>query len=95
MRRDEALQTLAANREQLARFGIASLELFRSVARDEATAESGVDLVEFEGRLTYDRYCDLRFHLEDLLGTGVDLVPGPELRPRVRPWVERDAIRIA
>jgi predicted nucleotidyltransferase len=37
----------------------------------------------------------LRIFLEDLLGTKVDLVTETGLRDRVRPYVERDAIRVA
>ena len=48
MRRDEALRLLAAHREEIARFGVKSLAIFGSVARDEAGPDSDVDvLVEF------------------------------------------------
>jgi predicted nucleotidyltransferase len=53
------------------------LALFGSVARDEATAESDVDLlVEFEGGATFDRYMDLKFFLEECLGFGPIQLPG-------------------
>jgi hypothetical protein len=75
---------------------VKSLALFGSVARDEAGPESDVDvLVEFDGAATYDRYCDLRFYLEDLLTSRIDLVTSDGLRTRIRPYVERDAIRVA
>ena len=96
MRRDDVIRLLHEHKAEIDAFGVKSLSLFGSVARDEAGPESDVDvLVEFDGPLTYRRYCDVRFLIEDLLGTKVDLITNDGLRPRVRPYVERDAIAIA
>ena len=96
MSRDDVLRLLSEHRSDWARFGLASLSLFGSFARDEAGPESDVDfLVEFEGPITFHRYMDLKFFLEDLLGRRVDLVTQGSLRERVRPYVEREAIRVA
>jgi predicted nucleotidyltransferase len=97
MRRDEVIRLLADRRNELAsRFGVRELVLFGSVARDLAGTESDVDfLVEFEPPPTFDRYMDLKFFLEDLLGRKVDLVTRAALKPALRPEIERDAIRIA
>ena len=84
------------HRAEIDAFGITSLSLFGSVARDEAGPESDVDfLVEFDGTATYARYSGLRFLLEDLLGCRVDLVTRRGLRDRIRSRVEREAIRVA
>ena len=49
MRRDEVLRILREHRHELAQFRVTSLALFGSVARDEARADSDVELlVEFE-----------------------------------------------
>ena len=50
MKRDQALATLRIEKDRLSRdYGVKSLALFGSVARDEATAVSDVDLlVEFD-----------------------------------------------
>jgi len=96
MRRDEAIAVLRAHRTDLERFGIKSLALFGSVARDEAGPESDLDLLlEFEGGATYDRYMDLKLFLEDLLGCRVDLVMRKALKARLLPSVEREAVRVA
>jgi predicted nucleotidyltransferase len=48
MRRDEALAILTAHQEELKEYGVKSLAIFGSVARDEARPDSDVDLlVEF------------------------------------------------
>ena len=97
MGREEVIRTLAGHQDEIrARFGVASLRLFGSVARDHASDRSDVDiLVSFIDEPTFRGYMDLRIFLEDLLGCEVDLVTETGLRERVRPQVERDAIRVA
>lgn len=96
MRRQDVVNALEAHRVELRRFGVASLRLFGSVARDEAEADSDVDLlVAFTEPPRFSSYMKLKIYLEDLLGTRVDLVTESGLRDRVRPLVEKDAIRVA
>ncbi len=96
MRRADAIALIEQHRAEIAAFGVKALSLFGSVARDEARDDSDIDvLVEFEGPVTYDRYCDVRFFIEDLLHVNVDLVLKEGLRPEVVPYVERDVIRVA
>jgi predicted nucleotidyltransferase len=96
LRRDEMIAQLSAEREQLIRLGVASLRLFGSWARDEATPRSDADfVVRFDGQPDFDRYMALKFHLEDVLGVKVDLVTEDALRPELREAIERDAIRVA
>lgn len=96
MDRDQILATLRAHREDLDRFGVASMRLFGSTARGEATPAIDVDLlVSFRDVPTFSGFMKLRIFLEDLLGAKVDLVTESGLRERARPSVERDAIRVA
>lgn len=96
MRRDDILATLGEHRADLERFGVRSLRLFGSSARNEASSGSDVDLlVDFERTPTYSEFMRLRIFLEDLLGMEVDLVTESGLRQQVRPFVEKDAIRVA
>jgi len=96
MRRDEALTLLRAHKDDLDQFGVGSLSLFGSVARDEARTDSDLDLlIEFRGPATFDRYMGVKLFLEDLLGCRVDLVMSTALKPRMRPSVEREAVRVA
>ncbi len=96
MTREQALQILSAQRELLAeKFGVRSLALFGSTARNEATAQSDVDiLVGFDGPATSARFFGLQFFLEDLLGRSVDLVTDRALRPELRSYVERDLAHV-
>ena len=97
MRRDEALRLLASYRQDLAeRFGVSSLALFGSVARDEAGSESDVDLlVEFRDTPGLSEYMQVKFWLEERLGRPVDLVMKGALKPWAEPVVEAEAIRVA
>lgn len=82
MTRAEALDVLTAHRAELAAFGLRRLALFGSVARDGAGPNSDVDvLVEFEGRVTLDRYAGLNDRLEDILRRPVDLATPGMIRP--------------
>jgi uncharacterized protein len=77
------------------RFGIQSLSLFGSVARNEATATSDLDfVVDFEGVVTFDRYMDLKIFLEDLFNKKIDLAIEGSLKPQIRQRVFEEAILI-
>lgn len=89
-------RAVAENRARLEALGVASLDLFGSVARGEAHQGSDVDLlVRFDGPTTFDRYMDVKLLLEDALGCRVDLVTERGLRDEVRPRVERELQRVA
>ena len=96
-KRDEVLGFLAAHRQELAeRFGVLSIALFGSMARNEAGPDSDVDvLVEFSETPGLTEYMRLKFWLEDLLGRQVDLVMKGALKSWARPVVEAEAIRVA
>ena len=78
------------------RFGVCSLSLFGSMARDEAGPESDVDvLVEFRETPGLTEYMRLKFWLEEGLGRQVDLVMPKALKPWAKPLVDAEAIRVA
>ena len=94
--RDLVLALLRAHKPTLAqRFGVAELALFGSFARDQPTDDSDLDiLVSFDGMTDWRRYFGARFYLEDLLRRRVDLVTEKALRAELRPYVEREAVRV-
>ena len=97
MRRADVIARISAQREELIRlFGVRSLSLFGSVARDEGRHDSDVDvLVDFDGPTTFDGHMGLLVFLEDLLGCRVDVVTTKGLKPRLRPLIDRDLVRVA
>lgn len=96
MKRDQALATLQIERERLRRdYGVKSLALFGSVARDEATAASDLDLlVEFDRPTSLMGLFALQDHLEQLLGCPVDLGTPASLKPRVRQRVMAEVVYV-
>ncbi len=77
-------------------FGVRSLAVFGSVARDEAGPGSDVDLmVEFEKPIGLFAFLRLRRLLEDALGFRVDLVTPDALKPALRSRVLAELVRAA
>ena len=97
MGKDQVLDLLSRRLGEMAeRFGVKDLAIFGSVVRGEASGASDVDvLVEFAGRATFDGFMDLKFYLEDLLNTRVDLVTNNALRESMRAEIQREMIRVA
>jgi uncharacterized protein len=97
VKRDEVVRILREHREKLAReFGVQSLMLFGSVARDEARSTSDVDLlVELNRPTGYFGLVRLQLFLEQLLGNTVDLGTPGSLRPAMRQRIDKEAIRVA
>jgi len=94
--RAQALQLLVQHKTVLAqRFGVTDLALFGSTARDAARPGSDVDvLISFDGPATSARYFGVQFYLEDLMGCPVDLVTDKALRSELRPYIEKEAVRV-
>ena len=92
--RECALRTLESNREQLKRLGVEKIALYGSVARDEATPQSDVDvLVELaDAFLTLEGYMELCFYLEKLFGCRVDVTTIRSIKPHMRNRVLADAV---
>lgn len=83
------------NTELVNKFGVKTLLLFGSVARDEATAKSDVDLlVEFNRPVGYFGLFALQDYLETLLGCPVDLGTLESLKPNIREQVMGELIRV-
>ncbi len=89
------LERISAHADELRALGARSISLFGSFAREEASADSDVDLLVDLDRHTFDRYMDLKIRLEDLLGRRIDLVLVDGLKSRVRDQILNEAIRAA
>lgn len=96
MRREETIKRLANNLAGLRdQYGVADLSIFGSVARNQANADSDLDiLIDFATTPGLLRYVELKNHLEDLLGIPVDLVTRKALKPQLRDAILSEAIRV-
>ena len=77
--------------------GVSRLYLFGSVARDEATSESDVDVAfDISPNAEFDAWDQGRILLDlaDALGTPVDLVERRAFSSRMAQEVEADLIRV-
>ena len=96
MKQDAVLQILKQkNAEMTKQFGVKSLLLFGSVARNESTSASDVDLlVEFNRPVGYFGLFALQDYLEKLLGCRVDLGTPDSLKPYMKERVMGELIRV-
>jgi hypothetical protein len=94
--RERVLALLREHSDELHRLGVTELSLFGSVARNEARADSDVDLLaNFQRPLTSDMFFAAKFFLEDLLHRRVDLLTEAALHERIRSSIEPELVRVA
>ncbi len=96
MKRDEVIRILQEHQDEFTdRYGVKSLALFGSVARDEATEGSDVDLlVEFDRPIGLFGLLTLQNHLEKLLYCSVDVGTRDSLKTRLRSQVLTECIDV-
>jgi uncharacterized protein len=96
MKQELVLQILKQKNAELStKFGVNSLLLFGSVARNEATSASDVDLlVEFNRPVGYFGLFALQDYLEKLLGCPVDLGTPDSLKPYIKERIKGELIRV-
>jgi uncharacterized protein len=93
----EVAAQLRHNADELrARFGVTGLSVFGSVGRDQAHADSDVDLlVELDDRpVGMFAWIELHHYLEEMLGLHVDLGMTDTLKEPLREQVLREAVRV-
>ena len=84
---------IATHESAIRAFGVKSLLLFGSVARNEAGPESDVDLlVEFDPPVGLFEVVRLQSYLESILGRRVDLVLHDAVKPQLRDRIFADAV---
>jgi uncharacterized protein len=88
------LQKLSALKAQLVQnYHVTSLALFGSMARDEGTEKSDIDvLVDFSQTPDLLTFIELEEKLKSALGKNVDLVPKRKLRAELSQNILKDAI---
>jgi len=96
MERQQTLDILKQLKPELvARFGITRLALFGSTIRNEARADSDIDIiVGFAAPANSKQYFGVQFLLEDTLGHPVDLVTEKALRTELKPFIEQEAVNV-
>lgn len=97
MRRAEVIEKLNKHSKQLAeQYGISALYLFGSVARDEDSIASDVDLmVEFSDPVGLFDFVALKHDLEAILSCPIDLGTKRSLKRDLQDMIESETIRVA
>lgn len=76
-------------------YKVSSLGVFGSYVRGEQREDSDLDvLVEFYETPGLIKFSELEYHLSDLLGIKVDLVPKDSLRPRIGERILSEAVTL-
>ena len=93
--RNEFINLIRSHADELKnKFGITSMSLFGSVARDEHQEGSDVDIFVVMPPKFYNHVA-AALYLEELLGCNVDLIQEHRnIRPFFKQQIERDGIRV-
>lgn len=96
MKRDEVLALLGGYRAELKEYGVKSIAIFGSVARNEATEGSDIDiLVEFGQPVGLFEFVRIQARLEKILNRPVDLVTPEALKKQLKEQILKEAIYAA
>ncbi|MBV9785879.1 MAG: nucleotidyltransferase domain-containing protein [Acidisphaera sp.] len=96
MDRDVVIASLKAHKAELRRLGVQHLFLFGSTARDEAGAESDVDLFfDYErGKLGLYELMDVKEAAGEILGGKADIMTRDSLHRTLREIIESEAVQV-
>jgi|SRR3989339_826278 len=84
MSKQSILKKIIKNRSKVRQFDVKKIGLFGSYANGTQKKNSDIDiLVEFRKK-TFDNYMNLKFFLEKLLKTKIDLVLSDALKPQLK-----------
>jgi uncharacterized protein len=95
MKKDKVLGILRAHQQEIESLGIISLELFGSVARDEASWNSDVDLLaDFLRPFGLIQFSKAQYYLEQILDCPVDLGTKSMLKESISNQVLQESIHV-
>lgn len=87
--------TIKKHEKELKSLGAKDFAIFGSVAREENTAGSDIDiLIDFDPKKGLFVFVDLKMYLESLLGVNVDLVSKKALHPALKNRILSEAKRV-
>lgn len=97
MTRTEAISQLMRHADAIKAMGATSLYLFGSTARNEAAADSDLDLfLEYDpaSRFSLVDLVGIKLFLEETLGIEADVTTRDGLHPMLKDKIERSAVRV-
>ncbi len=97
MTKQELEKKLAAYRSELRKMGVVSLAVFGSVARNESTQQSDIDLlVDFDSDVGLFHLFKIQHRLEEIIGVPkIDLIQTGAIHPALREQILAEAVNVA
>ena len=97
MTKKELENKLAAHHHELRKMGVVSLAVFGSVARDESTQYSDIDLlVDFDREVGLFYLFEIQHKLEEIIGVPkIDLIQKGAIHPALRDQILSEAVNVA
>lgn len=94
--KSEILNFLTQHKDELKkRFGVISIGLFGSFARDEQNSSSDIDIaVEIDSRNRFRSFFNLKYYLEKELQRSVDLGIESTLKPIAKEHISKEIIYV-
>lgn len=91
---DSIIRALNAQASKLRELGVRRIGVFGSHARGDARLDSDIDiLVEMaDEHYTLFELLDVRFHLQEIFGRGVDAVPADSIRPEFEQLILQEVV---
>jgi hypothetical protein len=95
--KQELEKKLAAHRNELRKMGVVSLAVFGSVARNESTQQSDIDLlVDFDRDVGLFHLFEIQHRLEEIIGVPkIDLIQKGAIHPALRERILSAAVKVA
>ncbi|PPJ62920.1 nucleotidyltransferase family protein [Cuspidothrix issatschenkoi] len=92
---EEVLQILRTHQQELQNLGVRSLELFGSVARNQAHSDSDVDLLaELSESMSLFQFIEAKLYIQDLLKCPVDMGTKDALCEHLRQPILEDIVYV-
>ena len=97
MTKQELEKKLAVHRNELRKMGVVSLAVFGSVARNESTQQSDIDLlVDFDRDVGLFHLFEIQHRLEEIIGVPkIDLIQKGAIHPALRERILSEAVNVA
>jgi hypothetical protein len=95
MKKLDAIDLVQSHQQELRKLGVNALNLFGSVARDQANLQSDVDiLVELDESVGFFEFFQIKHYLEDLFQCPVDLGTVDALKEHLRQPILKEVIHV-
>ena len=97
MTKQELEKKLVTHRHELRKMGVVSLAVFGSVARNESTKQSDIDLlVDLDRDVGLFHLFEIQHRLEEIIGVPkVDLIQKGGIHPALREQILSEAVNVA